>query len=955
MRWWHRGGWPPPADAGKASVFLCHSSADTDAAAALSDVLVTAGHRVWSYHRQQQPGADWATEMLDAVLTCDVLVFLASSAAVASPACSAELTCAREHGRKVVVVDAGARRDGLPRDLTWLTELLWITDGGAGQLLTALASDYPRVRALARLDIRATDWDRQGRPRKLLLGGADVAAATPLLDRPDDPLAVSGARPTPVVRAYHRASASRRRYLRVAGIVTGVLVVTALVATLVVAADRARQSRDAQRAELLQQLHSEAQRRAATDPATALRLQLAAYTLTGAPAERAALAHSVAATPLRRLLPEPGNKTRALAYTRDGAVLLSGGLDHQLRAYLPNASSPATTAPAGQVTTIMASSGSDLVAVGDDDGPRWERVAADGSIHTVATLPVDPQQTTLTLSGNGTVLAACGVGGRVELLTIDPTGKATRVADLPLDGDGPCVIRFAAGAPLLAVADSTNATVWDLAVPGRPSRVATFPTGPAGGPHGTSALAFTPDRGGLAISDGHRVAVYSLAQPAAPATFTTPEDSSTSDIVFVPPAAGVRTTPLLATITAAGSVDLWDYPARPDTPHTVLHQDGTLPTVLAARPDGTSLAVGGEDGSVAEWLADPRGAPRLIGAGTARDDIDSMALSRDTATLAETSPDLPTVELDHLTDSTRTTTPAVTGRVAGVVRDETSDTVVIGTFDGRVTAGRGASLDRPRSGVQPGDPNGDLAITSLQLAPGGGLLATANGLGAGFVWRIGPDALTAVGELRAASGPVEQVAVRPDGAQVAAAGRDGVAVIYAVGPTSLTRVVALPAEDPATQERAVAGLTWLPDGRHLAFSTELGIEVFDPDSTTPTRPVARIADDAATVLAAVPDSTLLLSWRTGTLTVYDVSKPAAPVSIARLPAGAAEADPVSFTADGGWLALAVRSAWTVYDADEAVATARDPRTAACLAAATASLPADLASALAALPSAGPSC
>ena len=929
----------PPAPV---SVFVCHSSADVRTAEMLNGVLEEAGHRLWTYRRQLRPGQNWHDEMLDGVIRSDVLVLLAGEAAFRSRACIEELKCAREHGKRVVVVQVGALMAGsaVPAAVVWVRQLQWIVstadrDELRRDLLAALATDNDRVRALTRLDIRATEWDRRHRPRRLLLAGGEIASAQELVAAPVDPAAVAEARPTPVVGEFVGVSRRRRTQVRTLSVLVALVVVSTLVATLVVAAERRRDQLTAQRAQLVEQLQAEAQQLAEDDPARSLRLALTAYTLDESPTRHARLARTTSSNRLRRLLREPGSKTRAVAYTRKGTLLLSSGLDETLRSYAPDSTDPVAERDLGTINSIAVAADSDLVAVDDQRGPFLGRVSPDGAIDPLAPLPAGSPP--FSLSGDGRVLATGPLVRAVALMAVSQAGAIESAGQIPAEVGVVRAVRFAATAPLLAVADEGGVAVWDVADPVNPVRLARRTLLA----NDTGAVAFDPGATSLAVTVGDHVEVFRVADLAGPPTFITPARSSSGDVALLPAhvdAAG----PLLATITADGTVALWDTGSTAAVTPTVLRQSGTVPTVLAARPQGDLLAVGGEDGSVTEWHVAPRVAPREVEAGTVAADIGDLAATGSPATVAISSFDLPTVEVVRPGEGATTVRPGLPDRVASVDLDDGSGTIAVADVGGNVVVGTGAGLDKPRRARRAGDPG----ITDLQLGARGMLLAAANGFAAGYAWRIDLDELVPLGELPAAAGAAHQVSIRPDGTQIAVGGRDGVVVLYDVEPDQLVPVAQLPVEPGTPQERAVGALTWLTDGRHLAVATELGITVFDPDAADPTTPTTTITGSAVLGVGATPAAPLLVTWGQGVLTLRDTTDPTRAVTVAEYPTGQPDASVAVFSGNADTLALGSRSTWLLLDLTAAVALATDPVPAACLAARTSPLPPELASTLA---------
>ncbi len=948
MGW--RARWRPSAEgaapaAAGATVFISHSIIDSDAARRVEVMLEGTGHPVWRFQERLRGGSPWYDEMLDAVVRKDVVLFLASRASVASPSCRDELVCAQQHGKRIVVIslDPGLREADLPEDMRFVCRTQWIkwTDEPifAAEIDTAVSTDFDRVRLLTRLDVRATDWHAAGRPNRTILRGAELAAAEKLLSVTEESQPATAAVPSRVGREFVERSQRQRRRRRILGVVVGSAVVLALIASSLYAVDRSQQEEMARRGELVQHLRSEAARVGRADPASSLRLQIAAYSLDRTPSGRALLARDLLASNLRRYLPERGNKTRTLTYAADGNALFSAGFDGTLRVYSSDGHRPVAAIPLGtMINSVAAAAETGTIVVSVDGRILIQQPSPSGPPVTISDTTIDDVEVgRVAVSPNGRLLATGTLARAAGLLTVSESSVVQTAAKLPPTGGVVTGVAFSHSGRLLAVADEYAVTVWDVTAPATPVQRKVIELAPPA----SAKLSFSPDDRLLAVGNA-QVGVYELTAQARDPVYTVPLQSQAVDIAFAPGPGAV-----LAVTDQDTMTSLWDVDARASAPTNEFRQQGIIPYVLAFSPDGRYLAVGGEDGSVTEWLVHPRGEPKVLASGAGPGEISGLALTPTKRLVAVSSAMSGVAQLYRLEAGTSQlvgTTPDLgRDRLSAVTFHDGSPALAVGDFEGFLGLVDVATLDpaTARVGTQPDAK----PVGMIEFSANGSLLATGDGEGPGFLWRVTPESLTLVGEVEADFGPAPLVRFRPDGKRLAVGGLDGKTVLYDITDSAVAKVGTLPSDD----DRKISLLSWLPDGEHIAVGTELGIRLFsvsDPAAPALMGAAREAAAISGLALVLLPDLPLMAVWGSGRVTLWNIMDPRSPILVADWAAGTAEGSLAVFSSDGEWLAVSDLTEWTVFDLTDSLEPAGDPVPAACLAAASIELTEEFAEAVA---------
>jgi hypothetical protein len=171
-----------PPETERFAVFISYAREDADFVRRLHAALVTAGRGVWVDWEDIPPSADWRSEIGAGIDAAETFVFVVSPDSLISGECTRELDYAVEHGKKIVPVvyrdPAGAATPPELASRNWIfCREEGDFDDAVGALSRALDTDLDWVRAHTRLLVRASEWERRGRDKSLLLRGADLREA----------------------------------------------------------------------------------------------------------------------------------------------------------------------------------------------------------------------------------------------------------------------------------------------------------------------------------------------------------------------------------------------------------------------------------------------------------------------------------------------------------------------------------------------------------------------------------------------------------------------------------------------------------------------------------------------------------------------------------------------------------------------------------------------------------
>lgn len=749
-----------------------------------------------------------------------------------------------------------------------------------------IAADREGLRVHHRLSEATEAWDAEQHHASLLYSGPRLALATDWAADHDDRLSTAERAFLTASRevADTAARLERRQTRRLRALVTGLAVLSVLVAVAGTVAVVQSRAADTQRdLAVSRELASEANQLRLTDPELATQLSLAAYRVADTPQARGSLISASGSTSVTRVQAHPGSIT-GIAFT-GGTSFVTAGLDGTTRFFaLSGSGDPVPHAVlrggAETVTALAVASGRALLATADEEHATrlWSTADADRPA-LLGSVPEPAQPSVLALNGAGTLLAAGRADGGVDVWDIRDPARPARAGTLPPTGKAVLAMAFSPTAPeLLIGGDDFTARLWDLT--GEPT---------AFDPHTATirSVAFSPDGTTAAVgSDDRTVDLVTVTDPRHPAMLRqlTGHTNAVRGLAFSP---DQRT---VATASDDQTVRLWN--TADATTLTSLSQPG--PARFAAfAPDGTTLVTGDDLGGLWLWhlppptfanrggtvtvVYDPHRPQLAFGAEDGEVHLRALADHRELGTIADgpgkiwalayapKAPLLVVAGEDRVTRLWDVSDPARPRAVASL-----GDVATVYTArfrpDGRILALTGLDHDvvlwdvaDPAHPVRLPDLTGHTnAVNGLAFSPDGRLLATGSDDYSGRIWDVSdPRHPRFLVRLTDHSNAVSSVDFSPDGTVLATASEDHTVHLLDVRtPDHPVRLAEL--TGPAA---AISLVTFSPDGHLLATS----------------------ADDA-------------------TARVWDVTDRTRPAALAVLTGHSGPVSSVAFSADSGQLA-----------------------------------------------------
>ncbi|HZY68836.1 MAG TPA: toll/interleukin-1 receptor domain-containing protein [Devosia sp.] len=231
----------------KTNVFISYSRKDAEAADRLHAALLAEGLNPYLDKHDIAAGEDWRARLGGLIDSADTMVFLISPDSIASTVCDWEINHAELKGKRILPVVARDAQN-VPERLKRLNYVFMRTAeeeaDSLARLADALAVDIGWIRAHTRYGEDAGEWDKAGRPARLLLRGASISEAEQWRDtRPPTAPQLTELQ-SAFIAASRRAATTRQR-----GWIAGSLAVAAVAVGLSVYAFLQQQAAETSRRE----------------------------------------------------------------------------------------------------------------------------------------------------------------------------------------------------------------------------------------------------------------------------------------------------------------------------------------------------------------------------------------------------------------------------------------------------------------------------------------------------------------------------------------------------------------------------------------------------------------------------------------------------------------------------------------------------------------------------------
>lgn len=169
---------------GMPQIFFAYAEKDKGTLESMRRQLRRAGYSVWTAEADIQSGQDAKAETLRGIEGADSLVYLMSSESLDSAACQAQVQYAQTLKKRIIPLKLEAiATDSLPKNQQKFAWVDFTSDEAASQQL-AIAQVIKTLKEEAgyyeqhrQILVKSLSWDRQKRPKSLLLQGQDFTLA----------------------------------------------------------------------------------------------------------------------------------------------------------------------------------------------------------------------------------------------------------------------------------------------------------------------------------------------------------------------------------------------------------------------------------------------------------------------------------------------------------------------------------------------------------------------------------------------------------------------------------------------------------------------------------------------------------------------------------------------------------------------------------------------------------